>query len=109
MIKMRSIGFLFVLAAFNAFAATEPAPLSLSEDLPPLPGPALAGRIAALKQRRNEAAAFVLQNTKAVVKAAAGRRSPPVRPVFQPGAGRPDETAAFRSAVRRPADLEPNP
>lgn len=88
--------------------AGPPSPASampmLLENPPPLPGPALAARIAALKARRAKMAGFILQNTQAVVKAAAAKQTPPVQPVFRPGVGMPDRTRVFRPFVQRPAD-----
>jgi hypothetical protein len=83
-------------------------PLSLALSTPPLPSPRLGARIAALKARRGKLAAFILQNTKAIVKAAAAQQIPPEQPVFEPTtAGYPNRTDTFRSAVQdAPAVLE---
>jgi hypothetical protein len=82
-------------------AAAPLPPLDLASHAPPLPSPQLGARIAALRARRAALARFVLQNTKAIVKSAAGQAEPVESPVFvrttQP---LPDRTADFRSAVR---------
>ena len=72
--------------------------------LPPLPEPNLEGRIATLRERRATLVGFILQNTRATVKAAARADRNPVEPVFEKTtAALPDRTEQFRPVVRDPA------
>jgi hypothetical protein len=82
-------------------AGAPPPPLELAPHAPPLPSPHLGQRIAVLRARRAALASFVLQNTRAIVKSAAGQADPVEAPVFvRTSRPLPDRTADFRSAVR---------
>jgi hypothetical protein len=89
----------YLMAPSGPAAATLPG----APAIPPLPGPALEARIAALRARRARLVGFVLQNTEAIVKSAARRQSKPMEPVFtRPSAALPDRTELFRPFVVAP-------
>jgi len=95
-----------VLPSVAATAVGSPAPSAVAAETgaPALPGPGLEDNIAQLRARRERLARFAVQNTKAVVKAAARSFADPMEPVFErTTTERPDRTALFRPIVSAPA------